>query len=78
MFNSVLDFEREISSNFKSKLNKTFLFILDLQLEIQTGSSEFSKEFLERYNTLQNQFKVKSSFLSGYQLKQLRDVLINF
>ena len=38
-------------------------------------STELSNEILERYNSLQKQFKVKSSFLSGYQLKQLREVI---
>lgn len=38
--------------------------------------SEPSHELLQRFGNLQKQFKVKSSFISGYQLKQLREVNI--
>lgn len=36
--------------------------------------TEANETLLNRFNFLQKQFKVKSSFLSGYQLKQLREV----
>lgn len=60
--------------NYLIDLHNT-LVVINLELQ---KSSKPGFELVQRYTNLQKQFKVKSSFLSGYQLKQLRDVNIYY
>lgn len=51
-----------------------FLIVVGMQKEI--SGNAFDGEFSSRYKSLVQQFRTKSAFFNGYQLKQVQEASI--
>lgn len=57
---------------------RLYFIVLGIKSDMNKMDSALSEQLLLRYKDLTRQFSVKSSFLSGYQLRQLREVMTSY